>query len=230
MTCYIIDTETTGLDNPQVIELGWLPIDLPDCLGRTDELIVQRFRPSKEIELGALATHHIQLHELAGCPGYDTAKLPDDAEYIVGHNVDFDWKVLGQPNVRRICTQAFARQLWPELDSYKLGALSYYFWPKLAKGWSKTAHGVMGDIQVCAQLLFNILKELGKRNIKVDSFDTLWQLCEHARIPKVMTFGKHKGVAIHLVPKSYVSWYLRQEDPDPYLVRAFNDAKRSWRR
>ena len=52
MTCYIIDTETTGLDNPQVIELGWLPIDLPDCLGRTAELIVQRFRPSKEIELG----------------------------------------------------------------------------------------------------------------------------------------------------------------------------------
>ncbi len=229
MTCYIIDTETTGLDNPQVIELGWLLKAEPNS-NKSREVFVQRFRPSKEIELGALATHHIQLQELVDCPSYDTAKLPNDAEYIIGHNIDFDWKVLGKPDVKRICTEAFARQLWPELDSYKLGALAYHFWPELAKSWSKTAHGVTTDILVCEQVLGRVLEELGKRNIKVDSFETLWQLCEHARIPKVMTFGKHKGVAIHLVPSSYVSWYLRQEDPDPYLVRAFNDAKWSWRR
>lgn len=229
MTCYIIDTETTGPDNPQVIELGWLLKAEPNS-NKSGEVFVQRFRPSKEIELGALATHHIQLQELVDCPSYDTAKLPDDAEYIIGHNVDFDWKVLGKPDVKRICTEALSRQLWPELDSYKLGALAYYFWPELAKSWSKTAHGVTTDILVCEQVLGRILEELRKRDIKVDSFGTLWQLCEHARIPKVMTFGKHKGVAIHLVPKSYVSWYLRQEAQDPYLVRAFADGKLSWRR
>lgn len=229
MTCYIIDTETTGLVQPQVIELGWLLRVEPNS-NKSGEVFVQRFRPSKEIELGALATHHIQLHELVDCPSSDTAKLPDDAEYIIGHNIDFDWKVLSKPDVKRICTEAFARQLWPDIGSYKLGALAYYFWPELAKSWSKTAHGVTTDILVCEQVLGRILEELGKREIKVDSFETLWQLCEHAWIPKVMTFGKHKGVAIHLVPSSYVSWYLRQEDPDPYLVRAFNDAKRSWRR
>lgn len=227
MTCYIIDTETTGLDKPQVIELGWMRrngINSPP----TEEVFVQRFRPSKEIELGALATHHIQLYELEDCPDYNHAKLPDDAEYIIGHNVDFDWKMLGQPDVKRICTQIFAKHLWPGLDSYRLGALAYLFWPHLAKGWSKTAHRFQTDILVCEQLFNAILETLGNRGNELDSFETVWKLCEHARIPTVVPSGKHKGEAIHNVPKAYVEWYKRQADPDPYLLRAFADAKKSW--
>jgi exodeoxyribonuclease X len=229
MTCYIIDTETTGLDKPQVIELGWL-LKAELNSHKSQDVFVQRFRPSKDIELGALATHHIRAHELQDCPDYDTARLPDDAEYIVGHNVDFDWKVLGQPNVKRICTQAFARSLYPGLGSYKLGALAYYFWPDLAGTWAKTAHGVHTDILVCEQLLDQILTTLQSKQVEVDSFETLWKLCEHARIPEVMTFGKHKGMPVADVPKGYVDWYLKQADPDPYLVKAFADAQRARRR
>jgi len=232
MTTYIIDTETTGLKDPQVIELGWLRFADIAGLSQIDEgTTVLRFRPGKEIELGALATHHIQLKELVDCPSYDTAKLPADTQFIIGHNVDFDWKVLGRPEVGRICTQALSQWLWPMLDSHKLGALTYKFNPDVAKDWLKTAHGVAGDIQLCRRLLIAILTELKSRNIEVDSFETLWKISERARIPKVMTFGKHKGLPIAEVPMGWVTWYLKQEDTDPYLVKAFAEArsaKRSW--
>ena len=51
--------------------------------------------------------------DLIDCDPSYTVKLPPDAEYIIGHNVDFDWKALGQPNVKRICTQALARHGCP---------------------------------------------------------------------------------------------------------------------
>jgi DNA polymerase III subunit epsilon len=47
---YIIDTETTGLENPEIIELGVI-----DLAG--NEIINQRFRPTVEIEPGATAIH-----------------------------------------------------------------------------------------------------------------------------------------------------------------------------
>jgi exodeoxyribonuclease X len=40
------------------------------------------------------------------------------------------------------------------------------------------------------------------------------------RIPKVMTFGKHKGAAIADIPADYKRWLLGQQDVDPYLVKA----------
>ena len=41
-----------------------------------------------------------------------------------------------------------------------------------------------------------------------------------ARIPTVMTFGKHKGMVIKDVPRDYVRWLLGQPDVDPYLRQA----------
>ncbi|MEX5322908.1 3'-5' exonuclease, partial [Pseudomonas shirazica] len=62
MTAYIFDSETTGLNNPELVEAAWL--QLGAGLAVTGEFL-QRYKPSKPIELGALATSHILDEELA---------------------------------------------------------------------------------------------------------------------------------------------------------------------
>ena len=117
----IFDTETTGLDSPEVIEAAWLEVTSlsPLTLGGSFE---QRYKPSKPIGLAALATHHILDEELADCAASSTFQLPKDLEYLIGHNVDFDWAVAGSPEIRRLRTLNLASAVWPELDSHKHGA------------------------------------------------------------------------------------------------------------
>lgn len=64
--------------------------------------------------------------ELVDCPSTGSFILPGHVDYIIGHNVDFDWGVIGKPEVKRNCTLALARKLWPDLDSHNQSALMHY--------------------------------------------------------------------------------------------------------
>lgn len=230
MSVYLIDTETTGTQDPQVIQLAWMRLRFGEGYIVEEETFNQFYRPSKEIELGALCVHHIGLKDLIDCYSSATAKLPADAEYIIGHNVDFDWKALGQPQVKRICTEALARALWPNLDSHKLGACLYHVNPADAKATLKNAHDAEADCCACLSLLFNIVDRLEATGLAVNTAERLWLISEAARIPKIMTFGKHKGEPISSVPPAYMNWYRRQENPDPYLLKAFDAVGRGGRK
>lgn len=215
---YIIDTETTGIDEPQCIELAYKSICLSDdgmIKPTMETAIEQRFLPSKPIGYGAMATHHIQTCDLQNCAPHTDAKIPSGTRYIVGHNIDFDWAVLGSPDVRRICTLAMSRHIWPDIDSHKLGAIAYLLWPEEAKEKLQNAHSAAADVNLCCDILIHIVKM-----IRPSSIETLWQFSEKARIPTVMTFGKHRGERISDIPSSYKSWLLKQPDVDPYLVKA----------
>ena len=230
MSVYLIDTETTGTKDPQVIQLAWMRLTFNGGYIVEDGTFNRFYRPSKEIELGALSTHHISLLDLVDCDPSDTAKLPQDAEYVIGHNVDFDWKALGQPNVKRICTEALARSLWPNLDSHKLGACLYHVNPEDAKAMLKNAHDAEADCCACLSLLFSIVERLDIATVQPITAEQLWMISEAARIPKIMSFGKHKGQPIANVPPSYMNWYSRQEEPDPYLLKAFDAVSRGGRK
>jgi hypothetical protein len=52
--------------------------------------------------------------------------LPADATYLIGHNIDFDWGAIGQPDIKRICTLALSRKVWPTLDSHSQSAGFFY--------------------------------------------------------------------------------------------------------
>ena len=108
----IFDTETTGLEAPEIIEAAWLEVNslAPMTYGACFE---QRYRPSKPISIAALATHHILDEELVDCPTSSEFALPQHVDYLIGHNIDFDWTVIGMPDVRRICTLSLARAVWP---------------------------------------------------------------------------------------------------------------------
>ena len=47
--------------------------------------------------------------------------------------------------------------------------------------------------------------------------EELYTLSEEARIPKVMPFGKHKGIQFEELDKKYISWALDNLDVDDYL-------------
>lgn len=215
MNAIILDTETTGLDEPEPVEIAWLGIEGPADLEVTQEFCC-RYKPSKPISLGALATHHIMDEDLVNCaPGSDF-HLPEGIEYLIGHNVDFDWRVIGEPEVKRIDTCCLSRKLWPKADSHSQSAMLYLLERRTARAYLRNVHSAAVDAHNCSRLLRHILAALGDPM----TWQALWLLSEDARVPDVMPFGKHKGVPIADVPSDYRSWLLRQPDVDPYLQKA----------
>ena len=215
----ILDTETTGLIEPiEAIEVAWQEVVFEEQhVDKTTECFLQRFKPSKPIEFGALATSHILISELLDCEPSSSFKLPEDTEYLLGHNIDYDWKVLGKPNVKRICTKAIATHLIPNIDSYSQSALLYYFLGESAKPLLKEAHNALEDINNNFRLL-NWLLDLVREGIY--DIEELWKFSELCRVPTVMPFGKHKGELIKDIPSSYKQWLRNQPDVDEYLLKA----------
>lgn len=219
----ILDTETTDNkpESAHPIELAYIGYTLqPDGIYLDPH--ESRYKPPVPPAFGATATHHILMSDLEGCPPSSEVKaaLPA-ADYWIGHNIDFDWTVLGKPNVRRICTLALARSLWPECDSHSLSALAYFVLGATPETRSrvKSAHSALADILICRDILDAMLEI-----IRVDTLEDLWQESENARVPKIMTFGKFKGEPVESVDRGYANWYRKQPDPDPYLIEAFRRA------
>jgi exodeoxyribonuclease X len=217
MSALIFDTETTGTEQPALIEAAWLKLSQPRDRAPLQEF-QQRYRPGKRIALGALAQHHILDEELVNCPPPNEFRLPEDAAYLVGYQVDFDWKVIGQPDIKRICVMALARRCYPGLDSYTQSAVLYHVARDRAREWLRHAHSALQDVYNCARILHYVLRRLpGEASA---SWENVWQHSEQARVPTVMPFGKHKGKPLADVPAEYRRWLLGQPDLDAYLMKA----------
>lgn len=216
MTAIVIDTETHAAVNPIPIEVAYFPV-LPSLqAGPTTTL---RFNPGQPIAHGAMAVHHITDEDVAGEVLWGNTEwvLPDDVDFIIGHNIDFDWESLGRPAVPRICTLALARHLWPTADSHTQGALIYRLEPpETARALTKGAHGAAADIQMTFVLLKHILAQIPH----IQGWRALHAQSEIARIPTIMSFGKHKGMAVAALPRDYRRWLLNQADIDSYLRKA----------
>jgi exodeoxyribonuclease X len=210
----IFDTEATDIKQPVLIEAAWVELVsiAPFTVANPFE---QRYDPGKPISLGALATHHIMDEELVNCPQAASFALPGNVAYLVGHNVDFDWDVIGRPEVKRICTLALARKLWPDLDSHNQSALLYYLERATAREQLRNAHSALIDVGICARILDHICQQLG-----IQTIEDLYAESEKSRTPTAMPFGKHKGMLLADIPKDYKKWLLNQQDIDPFLRKA----------
>jgi len=221
----ILDTETTGLDG-EVIELAFMA-PLNSIL--SDGIIgSMRFKPSVPITIGAMAAHHIIEEDLKDCPPWPGKWEPEDVDYLIGHNVDFDWKMIGSPPIKRICTLALSRWMFPKLDSHSLSAMIYHLYPLcMARDLVKNAHSAEKDVELCWRVLGSIVTGTGARD-----WDHLYQLSETARVPTHFTFGKYgpqdgkPGMPVAWVrqnDRGYVQWCLRSCDivkDDPYWQKA----------
>lgn len=216
MKAYIFDTESTGITEPRLIEAAWVQVELEPL--RDVARFSQRYNPQKIIELGALATHHIMDEDLADCPPYTEFKLPADAGYIIGYNIDYDWSIIGKPEIKRICVLALCRYLWPTLDSHTQSAMIYYLNRVKARELLRESHSAAADVMNCMRILWRVLSVLEPQ--EKESWEALWKVSEMARIPVVISFGKHKGMEIKKLPADYKAWLLKQADLDPYLQKA----------
>jgi exodeoxyribonuclease X len=224
----ILDTESTDKqDRPdrlnEVIELafvrlyGWAAADPFE----------QRYKPKHPPMWGAMAVHHILPHDLLDMPSNETIDpklIP--GQYWIGHNIDFDWTLLGAPPVKRICTLALSRSLYPQLDSHTLSAMTYFVQGANAATREKlrNAHSALADCYLCYELLSHLCQQLDISALDAEGLDQLWQASEYARVPRVMTFGKFKDMPISAVDRGYANWYRKQESPDPYVLEAFRRA------
>ena len=217
----IIDTETTGLTDPRPVEVAWLSLKDITSLDIVDEF-EQKYNPEKPIEFGAMAAHHILDEDLTDKPSYKTFELLEETEYIIGHNIDYDWEVINKPDIKRIDTLALSRRIWKDTGSHSLSALIYMLAKDRRKVRErlKSAHSAMTDVKMCRFLLNRIIKELD-----VKSWDDLWNVSEEYRIPETMPFGKHKGTLISELPPDYIQWAVTNlKDIDPYLKKALISA------
>lgn len=219
MTAFLFDVETTGTDEgAEIIEAATAPLGLsPEGEPYIDGVItVRRFKPEGPILPGAMAAHHIIAEDLRDEPPSSMFRLPEGTEYIVGHRIDFDWEMAGKPDVKRICTLAMARKLWPTRDAHTLSALLYStLQPEIARRRLVGAHSAYVDVENTLTILHAICGA-----VQVDTFEGLWRFSEEARIPEVIAFGKHKGTRVEDLPLDYREWMLRQDDMDPYVLIA----------
>lgn len=238
MTAAIIDSETTGKVEPEVIEVAWVELEWGTPTSITAEpaldedsneilvqtIHVQRFKPSKPIELGALATHGIMEEMLADAEPSCLCQ-PPECEFWIGANCEYDWEAMGSPPVKRIDTCALARHLWPTLDCYSQSALLYHLDRANARERLKNAHSAAADILICKTILDAEIAEINRGENPVNSWEELWQRSEIARIPTKMPWGKHRDMPIKDLPRDYVAWCLRLPDLDKYMREALTGKK-----
>ena len=221
MNALILDTETHDL-NGYPIEIAYAPCSLEQgvLVINQGEVFDEYFSCPEPIALGALATHHILETDIAEKPSFDTFKMPQGVQYLIGHNIDYDIKAIQkcQPDftVKGICTLALCRMVWPDLP-HTLGAMYYHVMDdlELARKHLRHAHNAKADIYFTGVILKTLVEQLG-----IKDMNSLFIMSESARIPKYITFGKHKGTAIKDLDSGYVSWLLKQPDLDPYLRKA----------
>ncbi|KEC85381.1 DNA exonuclease [Acinetobacter sp. ETR1] len=228
MSALILDTETNSL-NGYPIEIAYVPCSFEQGVLEIYQKLAfdEYFSCPEPIELGSMATHHILEIDITGKPSFEVFRLPENTEYLIGHNIDYDIKAtkLCDPSisVKGICTLALARMVWDELETHSLTAMYYHVMSadlEKARKHLRNAHNARWDIYFTGVVLQAIVEKLAIKDI-----NSLYQMSEIARIPKRITFGKHKGELIDELPDSYIDWLLKQPELDPYLIKALKGQK-----
>ena len=222
MSALILDTETHSI-NGYPIEIAYAPCSFEQgvLVINQAEVFDEYFSCPEPISFGAMAVHHILESDIADKPSFDTFRLPENVEYLIGHNIDYDIEAVQkcQPNfkIKGICTLALARMVWDSLETHTLGSLYYSVMQdkEKARKHLRHAHNAKADIYFTGVILQAIVEKLAIKDMQ-----SLYLMSEAARIPKKMPFGKHKGTLIKDLDSGYVSWLLRQDNVDQYVLKA----------
>lgn len=172
MGVYILDTETTGLSKTdQVIEVGWIEVgSLPSLLTLASGC--NRYLPTVGISHQAEQVHKISYRQLLGKPSTRCVTIPEDAEYMIGHNIEFDVRLLKQSNpsltqklnnVKFICTKKLAQVILARFKvntlNHKLDTLVKVLYPT---NWTDIivteTHDALGDCFKTKKLLEGLLR------------------------------------------------------------------------
>jgi len=190
MKVILADVETTGgSHSDQVIELAYVEL-LPLHLFRTASIPFvessfynERFMPSVPINPHAYECHGITYKELLGKRKSDEVELPKDTKVLIGHNISFDWRFLGKPEVNLICTLDLAKKMSKflgfECSNHKLDTLAKEL-PELPPIFEVTKyHSAKNDILKNIAVLQALLKHLPA----IEDWQSLWHFQQSLKTP-----------------------------------------------
>jgi DNA polymerase III subunit epsilon len=165
---YILDTETTGLAGPEIIELGIIDLD-------GNEIVNQRFNPKTQVTEGASNIHCMTNVSLQDERPFDSVidclnELIFDRKLLV-YNLPFDREALfftfgdrgyDAPTIKGECVMQWYSQFCGEWNDYRSG----YHWQNLPGG----DHSAIGDCKATLQVIKGMAETplaLGLRPLKV---------------------------------------------------------------
>ena len=234
----VIDTETTGvLDTSDIIEFSAsIPASADDSFDDVYNYTT-RFKPTHSIPAEASAIHFITDEDLVDEETYtrkhaEFYPLFELKQYFVGHNVQFDQRMLQLNHVRHsdgefpelfdesrwICTLKLAKKLFAEDPEFKNLTLSF-LWFKF--GLNKTCthkiipHSAEDDVYMTYKVLSHLVNIAIERNLIDTNKEVGSQVVALANTPilySVMTIGKHKGMVMTDVPMNYLEWMIMNMD------------------
>ena len=209
----ILDTETSGLNQPRPVEIAWVECDQDlNIIHRVESLI----DPECAISPGAAGVHGITYDMVADAPTlweFFTIVQDDPFGYgdivFVGHNAQFDLPMV-RPYIANldstVCTLKLARRIYPDAENHKLQTLRYTFGLEAGAG-----HRAMGDVITTHSLLKQMMSDTGL------SFQELADFVNQPQIVEKIGFGKHKGAKLSDLPPNYIRWLLNEANIDDDL-------------
>jgi exodeoxyribonuclease X len=233
----ILDTETTGLPpEGEACEIAYLAVTWVRSVNcsaliysKLEPKFHQTFMPKADFHPKASECNGFTKEKLKGSPCISTFKFPEDVCYMIGHNINFDWQILGKPKVKLICTKELAiKYLTKESGKGTKGVntltgLIERYYPDEAKELITNAHSALQDCKLCYLILLKVLETAPELN----SFEKLAAQCKQpaatSELPKglvrdkegfvLLAFGKFHGFSmLHMVKfeKSYLTWIVEK--------------------
>jgi len=197
------DTETTGVkaDRDRIIEIAAYD---PERNRQFERFV----NPGFPIPPEATAIHHITDEMVASAPsfeqiGTDFIEFCDGNVILIAHNNDqfdvhflrneFNRHSIQMPDWKFFDTLKWARRYRPDLPRHSLQFLREIYGVE-----SNNAHRALDDVIVLEKVYHLMVDDL--------SINDVFQLLNRPRAIQHMPFGKHQGVPLAQVPKSYVQW------------------------
>lgn len=201
----IIDLETTGLSpvTSRIVEIASQTYD--SDTGEVGPLIEHLVNPGISIPTEASVIHHILDEDVVDSPTIDEVirqHMPE-GHVLVAHNSVFEKSFIGRfsPNHEWLCTMKMARLLFPDCPSHSNQFLRYWLRDKIdIPRECGMPHRAGPDVLVTQHIFAYMIPMVNVNDmVRVSSEPSLLRTC---------SFGKHKGTAWEMVPKSYLRWVV----------------------
>lgn len=197
-TALVIDTETDQGRDARPIQVATINVV-------TGFEWMAYFNSGRPIAPFVTKIHGITDADVAGLDSFDLDKF-EVSDYLIGHNVRFDWGVIGRPPAKLICTVRLARLAFPEWSRYSQSkCIEQLIGEEAAREMTAAAHDALGDARMCYLLYKACCERLG---IEHTDFAAAHKLSNKAKPISKMPFGKYKGRAVKELPTGYVKWLL----------------------
>lgn len=214
------DTETTGVKSAtdRIVEIA--------AYDPVKDQSFQRFvNPGIPIPAEATAIHHISNEMVADAPnfsiiGQEFIDFCAGDTVLIAHNNDafdvhflraeFSRHQIPMPQWRYMDTLKWARRYRPDLPKHTLQFLREIYGIE-----ANNAHRALDDVMILHKVYQCMVDDL--------SIDEIYELMKRKQSDIThMPFGKHQGVALADIPKSYIRWLAESgalEKPDNELLK-----------